>query len=322
MSAIVFLYIYAWKLSYLSLISIYSSLSTWPPAAKSFESHIDIGAPAEAANERIARLQAELGHLGGVDERPQAGWFDTIAYCGNVNIYQFVLKYITVLDPDVVQTNWLVLCEGPGYTEARSAGAFVPGFQPGATVSTSAIKKLDSVESSAPATPAGHSTNHYTPPSSVLRGLSQLAIASPQVPAVEVIEESQVEEVKAPVYHGPVPLMHQKTLNFDDTLMDTQESGGDVQPPGTGEVENQMETTKASEPVPPAAPAPVAPSGSPPAIAKADPPASVETKQTPKTIPSGGSAKDSKKDMYHDGSYWKKLICTYVLTSIHCTSNM
>ena len=176
------------------------------------------------------------------------------------------------------------------------------------------MKRMESVESSAPATPAGQSTKHYTPPSSVLRGLSQLAIASPQVP--EVIEESQVEEETPQIFHGPVQLIHQRTLNLDDTLMDTQE----VQQPGTGGFENKTETTKVPEPVPPVAPAPVAPSGSPQEAAKAAPQANVETKQTPKANPTGGSGKDSKKDMYHDGTYWKKLICTYVLTSIHCTS--
>lgn len=176
------------------------------------------------------------------------------------------------------------------------------------------MKRMESVESSAPATPAGQSTKHYTPPSSVLRGLSQLAIASPQVP--EVIEESQVEEETPQIFHGPVQLMHQRTLNLEDTLMDTQE----VQQPGTGGFENKTETTKVPEPVPPVAPDPVAPSGSPQEAAKAAPQANVETKQTPKANPTGGSVKDSKKDMYHDGTYWKKLICTYVLTSIHCTS--
>lgn len=62
---------------------------------------VDIGAPAEAANERIARLQAELGHLGGVDERPQAsGWFDTyIAYCGNVNFSTLLFLILMLYKP-------------------------------------------------------------------------------------------------------------------------------------------------------------------------------------------------------------------------------
>ena len=113
-------------------------------------------------------------------------------------------------------------CTGPGYVEPRAAGAFVPGFQPGPPLAPSTLPKAPSLDSMCPTspatfTPAQASTHLYTPPSSLIRGVSTWSLASEEKgkgkgqcaeDSVQVVSSQEKEH--PPEGHPPMP--------SDDTL--------------------------------------------------------------------------------------------------------
>eukprot|EP00435_Cladocopium_sp_Y103_P061499 s768_g23.t1 len=99
----------------------------------------------------------------------------------------------------------------PGYVEPRAAGAFVPGFRPGPPLTSPALPKAPSVDSMdptspAPCTPAQASTRPYTPPSSLIRGVSTWSLAAEEkgkgkggADSVQVISSQETQG------HPPMP---------------------------------------------------------------------------------------------------------------------
>lgn len=111
-------------------------------------------------------------------------------------------------------------CTGPGYVEPRAAGAFVSGFQPGPPLTSPALPKAPSVDSlcptsPAPFTPAQASTHLYTPPSSLIRGVSSWSLASEEkgkgkggADSVQVLSSQEMKhpsKTHPPKGHPPMP---------------------------------------------------------------------------------------------------------------------
>mmetsp|Transcript_40771 Transcript_40771/g.83315 ORF Transcript_40771/g.83315 Transcript_40771/m.83315 type:complete len:626 (+) Transcript_40771:52-1929(+) len=222
---------------------------------------LDLDAAIAAANAKILELQSQVGGLSGEDHRPQPA--------------------------------------GAGYVEARSAGGFTPGFEPGPPLDKTQLSRLGSVApSEVPVTPSPKASVH-TPPqrsvsmaahadttsqSPIMIGSSGRKLTYAEQQAYFPDAQYRDETLRTPLLSSPEDtdesILKKKTMRLEDTLVDeTQEvpqhpsrESEQGEPHGTARSSN----TGDSE---------------------------VDKSQAGETPPS--SKPSPEGDMYSDGTYWK-----------------
>ena len=125
--------------------------------------------------------------------------------------------------------------EGPGFVEARAAGAFMPGFgaqslRPGVlNRGTSSFQSMPtSMHMSPPASPMVGSPSQaaFTPPNSVIKGLHECHLTTPTQtarPTIDLMTSLSKVDSQATLRYGT----QNSSLNLGDTLRDSQTSGGE-----------------------------------------------------------------------------------------------
>lgn len=210
-------------------------------------------------------------------------------------------------------------------TPTVAAGAFLPGF----AENPHGLQKGFSSERIA-STPNGKEQGAATPTSSLCRGMSNMALASPEMsreallraPTLEWGTQAPVEDLTPTVLEGspknteaedPPPRAEQAEQPPQEPQAKTDLALEDAKQPVDAVNSNMPEAAKA------AAPAEVQ------AAAKQHPAKRLPPAQACKHIGRRGSTKVKKPSMYDDGSYWKLLGCfdfgSVARMRAHCKPN-
>ena len=203
---------------------------------------------------------------------------------------------------------------GAGYVEARSAGGFTPGFEPGPPLDKTQLSRLGSVApSEVPVTPSPKAFVHIPPQRSVsmaahadttsqnpiIIGSSGRKLTYAEQQAYFPDAQYRDETLRTPLFSSPddtdESILKKKTMHLENTLVDeTQEvpqhpfrESEQGEPHGTARSSNTGDS-------------------------EVDKSQAGETPPFSKPSPEG--------DMYSDGTYWKSPCSTIIFLYVVCTS--